>query len=1142
MKFLGVLLAVCMLAGLIPAGSIGALAAESQKSGTCGKNVSWALSDDGTLTISGTGDMYGEADGNTAYTFPDLSGVKNVIVSEGVTSVGSDAFYRSGGNATIQSVSIASTVTRIEMNAFNRCSAISSVEIKGTGVDIGINAFWGCTSLAALPAGMGEIQDRAFLGCSSLKSLALEEGVTYIGESVFAGCVSATKVTLPASLNGLQFSAFDNCPKLASISVAEGNSFLTSSDNILTSKITNGYSLVLVDRTKTGAVIVPENMTEIFENAFSECAGVTKVYVPKTVTRIGDSTTEDGYLGHTVNGCLNLKDVYYEGTAAQWLLVTDEDAYFKNAAIHYNSTPCDALGAHTWGDGVVTTAPTANADGVMTYTCSVCGNTKTESIPKLSTKRPCGDNATWSLNAEGALTISGTGAMYDESDTYAFSYDPYKSQIKSVTIGGGVTSVGKGAFRDCPALASISVAGTEVSIGESAFENCPLLTALPSGMGIIGKRAFANCAGFTALAVPEGTTRLGDQAFAGCVNAESVSIPSTLNSYYGSIIDSCPKMSTFQVISSHDMGITPGDGMVLCKVTRPSMEVTYTLYLVNRATTGAFIIPDNVSVISPQALSGCAGVTKVFVPKTMETIQNSAYTSSFSSYLPVLPGCENLTDVYYEGTEEEWAAITDNDPYFKKATVHYNSAKCDALGGHAWDEGVVTKEPTADTDGEKTYTCSVCGEKKTEVLPKLSEVVKGSLSITRAGDILTATLVVTEGNSNVSKVEIPTWSELDDQDDIEWPTFSKSEDGIYTARIKISNHRNDACLYNVHCYAITTGGKTVFITKDTFDVTASTDGAQHIEYRTHVENVGWQNYSADGAMAGTSGKSLRLEGINIKIENGAYTGGIEYMTHIQDIGWENAWSADGAMSGTSGKCLRLEAIKIRLTGEMAENYDIYYRVHAENIGWMGWAKNGEIAGTSGYSYRLEAIQIELVEKGGTPADKGITSVTDKAYARPLVSYNVHCENIGWMENVTDGAMAGTSGRCLRLEAIHIKLKNQEFEGSVEYRTHIENIGWEDAYSSDGAMSGTSGQSLRLEAIQIRLTGEMVENYDVYYRVHAENIGWMGWAKNDERAGTAHYSYRLEAIQIQLVPKGESAPSNEGADTDTPFMDRLGNIG
>ena len=69
------------------------------------------------------------------------------------------------------------------------------------------------------------------------------------------------------------------------------------------------------------------------------------------------------------------------------------------------------------------------------------------------------------------------------------------------------------------------------------------------------------------------------------------------------------------------------------------------------------------------------------------------------------------------------------------------------------------------------------------------------------------------------------------------------------------------------------------------------------------------------------------------------------------------------MSGTSGKSLRLEAIKIRLTGEMAKKYDIYYRVHCQNIGWMGWAKNGESAGTAGYSYRLEGINIMLVEKG-----------------------------------------------------------------------------------------------------------------------------------------------------------------------------------
>ena len=69
------------------------------------------------------------------------------------------------------------------------------------------------------------------------------------------------------------------------------------------------------------------------------------------------------------------------------------------------------------------------------------------------------------------------------------------------------------------------------------------------------------------------------------------------------------------------------------------------------------------------------------------------------------------------------------------------------------------------------------------------------------------------------------------------------------------------------------------------------------------------------------------------------------------------------MSGTSGRSLRLEAIQIRLTGAAASKYDIYYRVHSQNIGWMGWAKNGAPAGTAGYAYRLEAIQIKIVPKG-----------------------------------------------------------------------------------------------------------------------------------------------------------------------------------
>ena len=72
------------------------------------------------------------------------------------------------------------------------------------------------------------------------------------------------------------------------------------------------------------------------------------------------------------------------------------------------------------------------------------------------------------------------------------------------------------------------------------------------------------------------------------------------------------------------------------------------------------------------------------------------------------------------------------------------------------------------------------------------------------------------------------------------------------------------------------------------------------------------------------------------------------------------------MSGTSGKSLRLEAIQIRLTGEMADHYDVYYRVHAQNFGWMNWAKNDEMSGTAGYGRRLEGIEIVIVEKGQNP--------------------------------------------------------------------------------------------------------------------------------------------------------------------------------
>ena len=151
-----------------------------------------------------------------------------------------------------------------------------------------------------------------------------------------------------------------------------------------------------------------------------------------------------------------------------------------------------------------------------------------------------------------------------------------------------------------------------------------------------------------------------------------------------------------------------------------------------------------------------------------------------------------------------------------------------------------------------------------------------------------------------------------------------------------------------------------------------------ITYQTHVQSIGWQAEKADGEVSGTSGQSLRLEAIKIKLGS-SIDGGLTYATHVQDIGWQS-FVSNGQLSGTSGQSKRLEAIKINLTGNATKQYDIYYRVHAQNFGWLGWAKNGQSAGTAGYSYRLEAIQIVLVPKGGNAPGSTTNHYYNKGHA------------------------------------------------------------------------------------------------------------------------------------------------------------------
>lgn len=156
-----------------------------------------------------------------------------------------------------------------------------------------------------------------------------------------------------------------------------------------------------------------------------------------------------------------------------------------------------------------------------------------------------------------------------------------------------------------------------------------------------------------------------------------------------------------------------------------------------------------------------------------------------------------------------------------------------------------------------------------------------------------------------------------------------------------------------------------------------------ITYQAHVQNIGNQNVVSENGIAGTTGRSLRLEALKINL-NTSVNGSIEYQSFIERRGWESSKTTNGYFTGTMGQSKAIQLIKINLTGDLANQYDIYYRVHSEVFGWLGWAKNGEIAGVNHYS--IEAIQIRLILKADNAKD-GLN--TARHYIEKISYYPVH---------------------------------------------------------------------------------------------------------------------------------------------------------
>jgi hypothetical protein len=188
--------------------------AEIIDSGITG-NCTWVLSDDGTITIGGTGTMSDHENGEPPWLRYSAS-ITAAVIEDGVTSIGNGAFEDC---IRLASVTLPDGITSIGMEAFEGCIALVSVTLPSQLKYIGEEAFEGCTGLVSVtfPDGLKKIEGNAFAGCTRLVSVTLPAGLIKVEDRSFEGCTGLVSVTLPAGLTEIEDEAFSGCTGLVSV-------------------------------------------------------------------------------------------------------------------------------------------------------------------------------------------------------------------------------------------------------------------------------------------------------------------------------------------------------------------------------------------------------------------------------------------------------------------------------------------------------------------------------------------------------------------------------------------------------------------------------------------------------------------------------------------------------------------------------------------------------------------------------------------------------------------------------------------------------------------------------------------------------------------------------------------------------------
>lgn len=262
--------ALVLFCGMLP---VLPVSAEAQ-SGTIGDGITWELDDAGLLKITGTGKMPNYGFGDSPF-YKLENDIQAIEISEGITEIGDHVFTWCKN---VPEIYVPDTVTRIGAGAFYHCSAMKTIH---------------------LPVNLAAINSETFTDCRALKEITIPETVAYIGALAFGRCEALTSIDIPASVTSLGHSAFDDCVSLENIKLTENitemGSYVFSDTPWLAALeakdplvIING--IVVTGKKCVGEVVIPDTVHAITSQAFAGAGNVTGVKLPPTVTEILYST------------------------------------------------------------------------------------------------------------------------------------------------------------------------------------------------------------------------------------------------------------------------------------------------------------------------------------------------------------------------------------------------------------------------------------------------------------------------------------------------------------------------------------------------------------------------------------------------------------------------------------------------------------------------------------------------------------------------------------------------------------------------------------------------------------------------------------------------------------------------------------